>query len=541
MSHSIYLFQLLNEMPQNDAGMWKVLLEKRLEETGYQYERVGNKLRIWEPPSPVQKTPQKGVFYRDGVEVLKISMPASYDKTAIGFSFARLYFLEGETYPAFQSSKELFKNSNFPPVLRQLPLLNKLDTLICKLNEKDALFTPVESIDWECVSPSVYVESTNKKIDVFKMSEGQYASSILGMVRGQRAQQPVNFELALIDAFVENKDKATHVATSTSNVLMNEWGCGISKRKISSKDEFEQWCVDEDKAKVGFFALDGKKGQRPDQRAIEWMRRMEEVGIPYTLFSAGQDVNPTYTRHGNAMHLLTKAGGTHFTVTANSVGEYHNHWFIGLDLGYGNQYKGKCAVVTLNDANGNLKCYWRAIKDPDDTLPPDLLEEALLWIIDKAESMQAGQNYIVIRDGRCPHNETIGTYKNLLPEGRSVFLEYTKTSNPVMLKNGYQPDPGTLAIPSGSSQPFIFTAKASQKDMLTNTTRFRIRINDLEYTLEQLGEILTAQCFAPKLSFQPASLPAPIYWADGIASLSNVNLQFAGWGHLPSVTRDFRT
>jgi argonaute-like protein implicated in RNA metabolism and viral defense len=269
------------------------------------------------------------------------------------------------------------------------------------------------------------------------------------------------------------------------------------------------------------------------------MRALEESRVPYVLFSSSGEVKSSYTRHGNAMHLLCKAGGLHFRCPVNSVPEFQNHWFVGLDLGFGAQYKGKCVVVSLTDSNGALQCYWRGIKNRDETLPEEILEEALEWVRGQAESIAPGRKYIVIRDGRLPHNESLDAYKRVLPEGKLFLLEYIKKGNPLMLENGGQPMPGSLMIPESSNEAFLFPVRAPQQGMITNTVRFRPRINDLGYSLEQVAGVLLSLCFAPKLSFQPSSLPAPLYWADGIASLSNVNLQFAGWRHLPNTTRDF--
>lgn len=187
-----------------------------------------------------------------------------------------------------------------------------------------------------------------------------------------------------------------------------------------------------------------------------------------------------------------------------------------------------------------LKCYWRAIKDSDETLTEDVLNEAISRILNQAEEIVTGRKIVAIRDGRCPHNEPISTYKKLLPEGRTVFIEYTKKGNPLLVDDNQQPNLGTMAVPSGSAEGFLFIARTPQKVMLTNSTRLRCGINDMDYTLDQIGEMLISLYFAPKFSMQPSSLPAPIYWANSIASISNTNLQFAGWGHLPNVTRDFR-
>ena len=240
------------------------------------------------------------------------------------------------------------------------------------------------------------------------------------------------------------------------------------------------------------------------------------------------------------MHILTKLRGSHYHTIPEAIPDLPNHWCIGLDLGFGAQYKGKIAVMSLTDGKGQLVAYWRALKDMDETLTEDILAEGISYLVHHAESVSPGRKFIAIRDGRCPKNETLEFYKNLLPQGRSVLIEYAKKGNPMMLNGNQQPNAATLCTLPGSSDGFLFTAKAPQKECLTNTVKFFSRHNELGYTTQQLAEILCSLCFAPKLSFQPSSLPAPIYWADGLASLSMTNLQFAGWAGLPHVNRDFR-
>lgn len=542
MANSIYLYEVIvDPETHKDTGAWQLVFENRLEQLNYNYERKSNRLRIWDTEKQPLKTKKKGVVYREGVEVFKVSMPKHYQYPVVGFNFARLYFIEGDNYPAYQSSKDLFNDHEIPDVLRQIPLIEMLDDFIGLFNKDNQLISKLTDIDWSDVSENVVVKGTSRETTVDRMSANQYASAILGLIRNNRAIKPVEIEFTLIDAFAADENKSREVASMTSAVLEKEWGCSLTKKKISSREQFDEWLnASENTHRIGFFALDGKKGDRPTQNAIEWMRHMEQSSVPYVLFSAARDVKPVYTRHGNALHMLNKMGGIHYFTFPKSIPDYEKHWFIGLDLGFGAQYKGKCVVVTLTDNTGALRCYWRAIKNSDETLTEDILNEAITWILKQAEELDPDRNIVVIRDGRCPHNELIGTYKKLLPEGRSIFIEYTKKGNPILVDDNQQPKPGTMAVPSGSAEAFLFTARSPQKAMLTNTTRFRCRINDMDYTLEQIGAMLISLCFAPKLSMQPSSLPSPIYWADGIASISNTNLQFAGWGHLPHVTRDFR-
>ena len=543
MHPSIYLFDYVtSKVSSDDRDAWKRNFERRLDGIGIEYERIANRLRLWNPTTARTKTSRQDVSYQDGIEVFKVSMPREYPYLVVGFNFCRLYFLDGESHPAYQSAKELFAKSGSPPVLRQIPLLQRLDAFIEQFNGDGAALKPVEGITWTNLASKVAVETESRSSEVASLSASQYSSAILGMVRNQRAMAPSSFQLTLIDQFASDKKKAIQVASSTSQVLEREWGCQLRKAKVSSPNEFEQWLSEEAGAqKVSFMALDGKKGERPAKEALAWMRQMEESQVPYVLFSSAHDVNPTYTRHGNAMHVLAKAGGEHYQTRATSFPDFHDHMFIGLDLGVGSQYRGKCVVVTVTDAKGVLKGFWRAIKDSDETLTPEILHEAVTWAVQLSEALRPECKLVAIRDGRCPHHERVEVYRKLLPEGRSMLVEYTKKGNPLIVSGGMQPSPGMLAVPPNSNEGFLFTARAAQKGMLTNTTRFRPLINDFGYSLEMIGEFLVALCFAPKLSFQPSSIPAPIYWADGIASISNTNLQFAGWRHLPNVTRDFRT
>lgn len=540
MARSFYIFKV-DEGKLTAGKDWKILFEKRLDEMPFEYERFRNSIRFWGLEDRVHKTAREDITYRDGYEVFQLPQGRDQAGALIGFNFRRLYFKGSDEYPAAESAAELFKRSATPPVLRQLPLIPPLDAFIAAFNRQSHLLSEVEDLEWGCVGHNISLVGDERYATVSELSQESYSREILKFVRNGKAIKGAPINLILIDSFTSNKSLANSIATQTANVLEREWGCRVSRRKVSTSNDLNALLNAPLNANsIGFIALDGQKGERPPQQVIEWMRFLNESRIPFVIFSASSSVSPTYTRHGNATHLLSKAGGYHFAVQPSSVSDYENHWFIGLDLGIGAQYRGKCVVVTLTDAAGTLRCYWRALKDSDETLTPELLHEAVNWICTKAEELSPGRNYFVIRDGRCPHNEKHSTYRELLPEGKTTFVEYQKRGNPLMLENAGQPQPGTFAQRPNSKDTYLFTARAPQQGMITNTCRFRTPINDLGYSPAQICEILTAQCFVPTLSFQPSSLPAPIYWADGIASLSYTNLQFSGWKHLPQLTKDFR-
>jgi len=536
MPTTLQLFEVIN---CSDHGLWRELIEKRLDATKYEYDIPGTRLRAWDSETTLHKTPVKGISYRDGIELTRVFMPNCSTNTLVGINFCRLYFKEGSKYPACESHAELFPEGKAPPILKHLPLIPGLQPFIDTLNTETPLIAHLPDLNYTNLASSVQFKFAHATTNADTLSSGSFSSNVLSYIRNRRASTPVDLDLALIIPFTRFPDGAKKVAGATSEVLEKEWGCNLTKTLIQTREELEQWLQSNETDKqCGFFALDTKIGERPSADAIQWMKALEDKGIAYSLLNSSS--KPNYTRHGNAMHILNKLGGCHYTTYPSSVTTLPDHWCIGLDLGFGGQYQGKVAVISLTDGTGKLTAYWRAIKDKDETLSLDILEEGLSWIIEKAEELRPGQNYIALRDGRCPHNESIEFYKELLPSGRSTFVEYVKKGNPMMNNGNQQPAPATLCFHPGNEDGFIFTATAPQRDSLTNTVKFFSRHNELNYTREQLAEIIASLCFAPKLSFQPSSLPAPIYWADGIASLSHANLQFAGWSHLPNKTRDFR-
>jgi hypothetical protein len=540
MPTTLQIYQINKCSADGYPGLWREILESRLDETAYEYDIARNRIRVWETKTPLNDSPVKGIRYTNGIEISRVATPSSCKDTFIGFNFCRLYFEDDSKYPTIKSHTELFTVGDAPPILRHLHLIPLLQPFIDTINQDAELISPAENLKYLPLAPRINFKFPEEQTTASALSSGSFASNILRYIRNKAAENPVQLELALIIPFTKFEDKAKRIATETSNVLSREWGCGLKKKLISTSDELEQW-INSSTAypRYAFFALDTKIGEIPPTEAIEWMGSLQKANIAYSLFNSNSD--PIYTRHGNAMHILTKMGGSHYYNFPTSVPDLPHHWCIGLDLGLGGHYKGKVAVMSLTDGKGQLVAYWRVIKDMDETLTEEILSEGLSYLVEQAETIAPNKKYIVLRDGICPKHETIQFYKDLLPKGRSVLIEYAKRGNPLMINDGGQPDAATLCTLPRTTNGYLFTAQAPQSDCLTNTVKFFSQHNELGYSIEQLAEILCSLCFAPKLSFQPSSLPAPIYWADGIASLSNSNLQFAGWASLPHVTRDFRT
>lgn len=537
MNPELFLF----EIPEGRmAGDWRHTLENRADHSQLEYDIPNHRMRLWNTTQPARKTPRSDVNYRDGIQFQKVDLGGERKRTAIGLSICRLYFKDGNKMPEMESQVELFEAGSSPEVPRHLQFLPGARALLQSFNDSDPILTPLDGILYGGVSDSVTFQfGANGHARLSEMARESYSKNILNRIRNRPAVSASHLHLALLPSFCRDMQKAKDVARATADVLQKEWGCRVYKARIENHDQLEDWKKKtEGQNRIVLIALDGKKGDRPSQAAMEWLALLSDEGIAFQLCSTQTD--PRYSRHGTACVILAKNGGLLYRTAADSIPDLDQHWCIGLDLGRGGQYKDKIAVITLTDGFGQLRAYWRALKDPDETLSEEVLRDGLGWIIAKAESLIPGRKFLAFRDGTRPKHERLEVYLDLLPAERSTLVEISKSGNPLFVDNNTAPLPGSYGIAKQSEKMLLYPVTSPQPDVLTNTVKLFSAHNGLNYTLRQLCEITVALCHAPKLSFQPCSLPAPIYWADGLAGLSNSNLQFAGWSHLPNQTRDLR-
>jgi len=522
------------------SGDWRETLEKRADASSLEYDIRAQRIRLWNPHSKPGKTPRKDVIFRDGIQIQRMNLGDRRDPPAVGVSICRLYFHPGDQFPAIESHAELFTSGSTPVILKHIPFLEEARSILNELNQPDPFLLPLEDIAFSEAHSSMALHfGANRTTSLTGLTRSGYSKSILGQIRGRPAVSPSSLDLALLPSFSSNEPKAKDHAKQIANVLQNEWGCSITKALIKTEDDLQAWLKRSTSGNpIVYIPLDGKKGDRPSAGAMDWFRRLTDEGVSFQLGSTQSD--PTYARHGAACAILSKTGGCLFHTDTPSVPKLEEHWCIGLDLGFGGEYDAKIAVMTLTDGLGRLRAYWRAIKDTDETLSEEVLRDGLGWIVEQAETLAPNRDFIVFRDGIRPKHETLSLYREFLPTGRSCLVEFAKQGNPLFLKDNAPPQPGTLAIPEGTETGFIYPITSPVPGVLTNTVKFFSPLNNLGYSLNQIAELITALCYAPKLSFQPSSLPAPIYWADGLAGLSATNLQFGGWSHLPNRTRDLR-
>ena len=516
---------------------WRKLLERCLNkfDCPYQYDIQGTSIRVWNSTEPVIKVPSSTHTCRNGYKIYRVDFGKSKEETLIGIGITRLVFELNSKIPMTFSSEELFSKGKYPDVLRHQPMIEGITSLIEFLN-KVLVGRQIESCNnYSVVNHlnNIVYYFGNKSEPLAKIVQNPgLSTNLLGAVRKNTAFMASTIKLGVLSGGVKDSDKALIIGREVVKVL-NDWQCNASLKDLGNGDSIDRFLADSSKGQpIVLIALDGTKGDRPSADTIEWMRYLNSEKIAFHLCSTAS--NPMYSRHGLAIGILAKANGSLFITEPIGFTNFHQSWFIGLDLGKGGAKKGKVVVITLTSADGNLQAHWRATKNDDETLSPELLKEGLLWIASQADALEGGRHFYLIRDGLRPHNESLESYREALCGRDFTLIEYSKSGSPLIHDASCEPDPGTTILPEESGFTALYPCVSPQGGVLTNPVKFRAQINPNSHSSSDLALLLTALCHSATLSYQPARLPAPLQWANGLASLSYTNFQFAGWSHRPS-------
>ncbi|MGB3561210.1 MAG: hypothetical protein WBA24_21925, partial [Geitlerinemataceae cyanobacterium] len=450
-------------------------------------------------------------------------------------------FEPGSRFPTFFSTDELFTKGRYPEVLRHQPMIAGIKPLIEYFNQclNGRKLEPY--VNYQVVHPAknIYYRFGNCSESLAEIVQNPGLSkNLLNSVRSNKALVSASVRLGVLSASVHACEKALRIGREVVNVL-HDWQCPATLKDLKNGDGIESFLADPSKGKpMVLVPLEGKKGDRPPDAAMNWLKYLSFEKVAFQLCSTRSD--PRYTRHGLAIAILAKADGNIFMADPEGFPSFHHSWFIGLDLGRGGSNKGKILVMTLNRSDGNLQAYWRAQKNDDETLSPEVLKEGLSWITAQAESLSKGRHLYLIRDGLRPHKESLDNYYQALPNKDFTLIEYAKSGSPIIHDASYEPEPGTTILPDESSFAALYPCISPQHGVLTTPVKFRAQINPKGHSLSDLALLLTALCHSATLSYQPSRLPAPLQWANGLARLSYTDLQFSGWSDRPSMLLDLR-
>jgi len=256
------------------------------------------------------------------------------------------------------------------------------------------------------------------------------------------------------------------------------------------------------------------------------LENAESVGAPFRRAYANDPLN--FSIPDQFPSLLMAAGGTPHRATTND--RLKNVWTLGVDLSHRFEERKSVLVVTLVDPAGRLKGAWKNSQSLDETVNEEKLVSLLERCRARLVELEFTDQILVLRDGRFFENERYETYSEVL-NSEVTLLEIRKRHNPQVIDNEALP----IKVPwagmiAGTNTMFVSTTPPSRENALSNILKltWHSKQNRLNLEPSDIAEILISSSAAPGLGLHPHHLPAAIYWADGIAGASDVDLRFRG-------------
>ena len=270
------------------------------------------------------------------------------------------------------------------------------------------------------------------------------------------------------------------------------------------------------------------KDTPPSHRVRRIMRRMETYRLPWRRAYANDNRN--WSVSDQVGSLLQAAGGhPHAVVLA---GGECLPWSIGIDLSK-RQNRSRVAVCLLSP-EGRLAGSWVRDQRRRENIKPTVLRQLLETAAGAIPASHRSSGMLVIRDGRVFESEDVEDYRRDLG-GPVTLVELRKGRNPPLLLGSEARLPDTPVVAwwkkaKGGSLGFLAPLHEPRQDEFSRVLKIWMehRWDGMGLGPQRLVHILFAQTLTPGLGLHARAVPAPVYWADGIAGASEVDLRFRG-------------
>ena len=273
------------------------------------------------------------------------------------------------------------------------------------------------------------------------------------------------------------------------------------------------------------------KSKSPSSEIIHLMEQLDRFDLRWRRAYADDDFQ--WSIGDQLGSIVQAAGGRNYSIKLASG---RLPWSIGLDISHGRGTRPHSTVcAALVDPTGSLVHAWKRKQSRNEAISAVAVRKLLLAATDYARAESKYAEVLVLRDGRLFDSENAGFYRDRLGS-RVSLVEVRKRQNPLFLceKDNVCPKSASYgAIPStfeGTNVGLLITSPCGNERGFDTPLKihWRDQWDGLGIGPKDLPAMLVALTAAPGLGLHPRTLPAPIYWADGLAAASDKNLKFRG-------------
>lgn len=265
----------------------------------------------------------------------------------------------------------------------------------------------------------------------------------------------------------------------------------------------------------------------PNDRLSKLMASLDEFRLPWR--RAYFTDNTQWSIPDQLGSLLQAAGGlTHGIKLTDDISI---PWTIGIDSSKRDAFSRVAASLISPD--GQLSGAWISDQRRAEDINTVVLRKLLVKAAAAIPQSERVNGVLVIRDGRLFERENSDSYSRGLG-GPVTLVELRKDNPPLLVGEGRLPPeiPCVAWLPDTPHISIGFLATlprwgVGEFDSVLKLS-FRKDWDHLKLGRDSIAKILVAQTLSPGLGLHDRYLPAPIYWADGIAGASNNDLRFRG-------------
>ena len=282
MSECLPIWECYKLSGSSNPDDWRKALEQCLSRASspYRYDIHNTSLRIWNLQQPEIRIPNSKYICRNGYELQRVTFGQAKNETLVGITLTRLAFESGTKSPTFFSTDELFAKGKYPEVLRHQPMISDIALLVEFLNQ---------SLVGRCLERHKnYTVAHHSSNILYRFGDSSYPldqivqrpglpKNLLNAVKSSRCAVPASVRLGVLSSNVRAVEVAIRISDEVARVLQT-WRCSTIVEDLKNGESIDAFLNDFSLGQpVILIPLDGKKGDRPHDSAIDWMKYLNEL------------------------------------------------------------------------------------------------------------------------------------------------------------------------------------------------------------------------------------------------------------------------